>query len=478
MLLSYYSDAIQMKPWKMLFLIAGVGLLALVPGNNVIPLIDRDEPRFAQATVEMIERGDWIIPYFNGDYRFDKPVLTYWLMRGSYALFGINEFGARFHSVACAIAVALVLFLVGKRRFSAQAGLASALAWLTCFQLQVHGRAAVADLPMVLCVTLVMAALLDIAESRFVVTGWRFWALYGGLGFGFLAKGPIALLVPLLALLVWRWWFWRKPVSWGNLNLGVGLIVSLGIAGAWGLPALIQTHGLFWKTGIGEHVVERGVKSFNARIFLPIYYPLTALVSLLPWTFFARSAWRGAREPQPLNRLLAAWFVAPFLIFTFYATQLPHYILPGFPAFFLLLGPAWDRLWKRRAALAIAIVMAVVGINGVGFWLRAHTPAIALSPTFAELPAGTAFGFYRYREPSLVFYSHRRWETLHDPADVARFAHEAGPRVVVMLEKDRKNDYADEIDSIDWKDFEQRRVSGWNTARSQPVTIRVLIRRS
>ena len=70
--------------------LALAGLLLFLPGNNLAPLIDRDEPRFAQATREMIQRHEWVVPYFNDQYRFDKPILIYWMMRASYAAFGVR----------------------------------------------------------------------------------------------------------------------------------------------------------------------------------------------------------------------------------------------------------------------------------------------------------------------------------------------------------------------------------------------------
>jgi 4-amino-4-deoxy-L-arabinose transferase-like glycosyltransferase len=88
-----------------------LALLALLPGIWELPLMDRDEPRFAHATVEMKERGEWVVPYFNDEYRFDKPPLTYWWMRANFELFGINEFSARLHSVQSSWRIALVLFL-------------------------------------------------------------------------------------------------------------------------------------------------------------------------------------------------------------------------------------------------------------------------------------------------------------------------------------------------------------------------------
>jgi 4-amino-4-deoxy-L-arabinose transferase-like glycosyltransferase len=459
------------------WLILALGLLLLLPGNSVIPLIDRDEPRFAQATAEMMQRHEWIIPYFNGECRFDKPVLTYWLMRGAYAMLDVNEFAARLHSVLCAVLVALALPAMGRRWFSREAGLAAAIGWLTCLQVQIHGRAAVADMPMVLGVTLSMWAMGDVRYARFRVSGFRFWLVYGGLALGFLAKGPIAILVPLVAVLLWRFAIWRRPLPWRNLNLARGIPVFLVAVGAWGIPALIQTHGAFWQKGIGEHVVERGLRSFNARLFLPIYYPLTALLSLFPWSFFIPAAWRAARAQwDERNSFLLAWFLSPLVIFTFYATQLPHYILPGFPAIFLLLGQGWERLRHRRVLLVVVFVLVFALIQSAGFWLRAHTPAIELQAAFAEMPADAEFGFYRYREPSLVFYSGRRWQTLRTLNEVRAFAARPGPRLFVMLETERGQSYRDEIDALDATGYRTESVAGFNIARSRPVTVRAYVR--
>src|ERR1700677_3810380 len=67
-------------------------------GNWIMPLTDRDEVRFAEASREMLQRGDYVVPYFNGNYRFDKPILIYWCQSTSYRIFGDNDFAARFPS--------------------------------------------------------------------------------------------------------------------------------------------------------------------------------------------------------------------------------------------------------------------------------------------------------------------------------------------------------------------------------------------
>ena len=80
-----------------------------------MPLIDRDEPRFAEASREMIERGNYIVPYFNNQLRLDKPPLTYWAQVASYQIFGENDFAARFPSAIAAALIAITIFAWGRR---------------------------------------------------------------------------------------------------------------------------------------------------------------------------------------------------------------------------------------------------------------------------------------------------------------------------------------------------------------------------
>src|SRR3954471_12601027 len=84
-------------------------------GTWTLPLIDRDEPRFAEASREMMQRGNYVVPFFNDQYRFDKPPLTYWAQIASYRVFGENDFAARFPSVIAAALVALALLAWGSR---------------------------------------------------------------------------------------------------------------------------------------------------------------------------------------------------------------------------------------------------------------------------------------------------------------------------------------------------------------------------
>jgi 4-amino-4-deoxy-L-arabinose transferase-like glycosyltransferase len=127
-----------------------------ITGTWNLPLIDRDEPRFAEASREMIERGDYVVPYFNNHFRFDKPPLTYWAQIASYKIFGENDFTARFPSAIAAALTALSIFAWGSRLRIASApqarvgtarvGWWSAIIFTLSLQTFLHAKAAVADM--------------------------------------------------------------------------------------------------------------------------------------------------------------------------------------------------------------------------------------------------------------------------------------------------------------------------------------------
>lgn len=481
----------------LLLLLAAVLYL---PGTGSIPLMDRDEPRFAHATVEMMQRGEWLIPYFNNEYRFDKPPLTYWWMRVHFLLFGQTELAARLHSVLAVWLVALVAFQIGRRVSGrSRAGWWAAVGWLTSFQALVHGRLCVADMPMVLCVALAMWALLELLTTDELAGARRWWwQLWIFLGIGFLAKGPIAWFVPGLALLLWRFVFWRKPVAWKRLRALPGGLVMLAIVAAWGVPALMATHGLFWEVGMGEHVVKRGTQAFNGRVVLPFYYFVTAFISLLPWIMLLPVIWRHVRTHWSAGTaLLVSWFVAPYLIFLFYATQLPHYVMPGFPAFFALLGGAvsesstslrasrfawafslvwwllcaiaaavalwwlpveighrasvlmwaavllaamvaipWLALTRRPLLALVPVALVSLALHQTGRELRAMHPVVAMSEDLRMAAKRGDLVAAGFTEPSLVFYANHPWKMVGKLDTLRTRLAKRGTSAVVCLRRE------------------------------------------
>jgi 4-amino-4-deoxy-L-arabinose transferase-like glycosyltransferase len=486
------TDFFRRHGWWLLILVT---LAVLLPGTAVAPLFDRDEPRFATATREMLDRGDWIVPTFNGVERFDKPILSYWMMRAGYAAVGVNELGARLPAVGVSLILVLCTWLAGRRWFGPREGMAAGMGMATCIQFYIHGRLALADMPMVAAVAVAcvaIAELLDPERSKDAPQRCWWWALYLSLAAGLLAKGPIALAVPVLALLLWRFVFWRQPLPWHRLGLWKGLLLVLVLVSAWGVPALVATGGRFFNVGIGEHVVRRGMEEFNGRAYSVFFYVKSAPLSLFPWIVFTGLVWPVLRRRwSSRNAWLASWLTAPYLIFTAYATQLPHYVLPGFPAFFLLLAQglemksglarrignfllglllavlacaaawvAWTQLPAGMGPLRTGLLGGLAAVTGLvlaaaGYvacrgiilvsgllavaigtvFLSSGLREVALSPRVAALaeqwPQGALKIGYGYSEPSMVFYGGGRWLFPSDPASLANELAKSGPVVVV-----------------------------------------------
>lgn len=515
-------------PW----LLTALVLTLLLPGTATLPLIDRDEPRFATATREMMDRSDWIVPTFNGHERFDKPVLTYWLMRVGYAVFGVGELGARVHAIAATILLVLVTWWIGRRWCGDAVGLLAGAMLASCLQVFIHGRLSLADMPMVACVVVACVAVKELLDTPACARAWRtpaWWYLYLALGVGFLAKGPIVFAVPVLALLVFRWVLWREPVAWSRLGIVSGLFLSLLIVAAWGIPALVVTEGRFWKVGMGEHVVQRGLDRFNGRGYSPFFYAATSPISLFPWIgLVGFLPWIVRRTWSQRTAWVVSWMAAPYLIFTAYATQLPHYVLPAFPALALLIGQAMslDRsAWPRGAlrigwtftgvmavllltALAVvwlgnipaeaeALRGAFVGVVAVllGFllglcaclgrrlWLAGvglaavvlgafamgqslrQTSITAGSATWVEgLPTNARFLGAGFSEPSLVFYTGRRWAFAQNAGELADTVRQPGPLVIATV--------VEETDPLDFFSAGVRQRFGKKTkprVRSGPI---------
>ncbi len=161
----------------------------------------------------MIERGDYVVPYFNNRYRFDKPPLTYWCQVASYRLFGENPFAARLPSALAAALDRGRYFRLGRAASARRApDFWAAIIFTLCLQTFIHGKAAVADMWLVLFMTLAHWAGYELLRDRFGGT-WRsvvvrprglrlwWWLFYLSLALAFLAKGPIGWM-PLGTVIV------------------------------------------------------------------------------------------------------------------------------------------------------------------------------------------------------------------------------------------------------------------------------------
>src|SRR5436305_5671509 len=240
-----------------------------------MPLSNRDEPLFAEASREMIEQGNYIVPYFNNQLRLDKPPLTYWTQVSSYHIFGENDFAARFPSAIAASLTALTVFGWSRRTGEEKVGWWAAIIFTLSLQTFIHAKAAVADMWLVLFVTLASWAGYELFQGRtrnqgaavskppWAIWKWHFLIFYVALALGFLAKGPIAWtpLLTLAAVIIYT----RDWQAVRRFQFVRGILVTLVMVALWGIPALIQTNGEFFTVGIGRHVVSRSFMTLEGH---------------------------------------------------------------------------------------------------------------------------------------------------------------------------------------------------------------------
>jgi 4-amino-4-deoxy-L-arabinose transferase-like glycosyltransferase len=495
-------------------LFAGCVLFHVI-GTWSLPLIDRDEPRFAEASREMIERSNYVVPYFNNQYRFDKPPLTYWAQVASYKVFGENDFAARFPSVVAAALIALSIFSWGSRLRIAPAAQArmgeSGIGWwaaiIFTLSLQVfaHGKAAVADMWLVLFVTMAHWAGYELSENKKTpnppsqgdgVTGaqrptpnaqWIWWTIfYSSLALGFLAKGPIAF-IPLLTMAAMKWQD-RELRLGKRFALVRGLALTLAIISLWAVPAYMQTHGEFLRVGLGRHVIARsfgameghGGSSLLVYLLLIPFYFVTIFVSFFPWSI--KLPWlinQARRSRDRIDSYLLGGSALVFLVFTLVSTKLPHYTLPAFPLLSLLLARhvvANQFPVQRFKTVAIATAAVSVGVALIVPPLVApNFPAKALLKAVQnDLRSEMEFGAMDFNEPSLVWYFRSRvkgWMTQLDRETAKPFMEKPGPRFVIIP----TNLLVDVFPNRppDWKTYS---AQGFNVAKGKRADLTLVLK--
>jgi 4-amino-4-deoxy-L-arabinose transferase-like glycosyltransferase len=495
-------------------------MLLHIAGTWSLPLIDRDEPRFAEASREMIQRGDYVVPYFNNRLRLDKPPLTYWAQVASYRMFGENDFAARFPSSLAAALIALSLLAWGSRIGGPGVGWWAAIIFTLSLQTFLHAKAAVADMWLVLFMTVAYWAGYELLQ-RPTLNAQRstpnkgavvskplgafgkapFLAFYLSLALGFLAKGPIAW-IPLLTVAT-------MIVSARDLQLVrrckflSGILMMLAVVALWGIPALIQTHGEFFAVGIGRHVIGRslatmeghGANSFGMYLLLLPFYFVTIFVSFFPWSiklpWLARTLWRkheaGISDPGASNRgkidiYLLTGITIIFIIFALVSTKLPHYTLPAFPLLALLLA----RQWQGTAATtdrgsSFKTIAVATGCMWIAIALLIPPLVARFFPAYQlfqesrmYLRPDMQFASVNFNEPSLVWYFRSCVNGFLTPLNdrhAAKFMEKQGPRLIVLPSSMVPTLFGNPPEN--WKTFSTR---GFNIPKGKRVELTLVLK--
>jgi 4-amino-4-deoxy-L-arabinose transferase-like glycosyltransferase len=363
------SDRKTHWTWLEPVLYALLALVLNLAGNARTGLWDRDEPRYAVCVREMRDRGDWIFPTFNGEPRYHKPVLIYWLMRLSTALAGDNPFGARLVSALAGAATVLGVTVLGRRMLGRGGGLAG-LILATAPIAVAESKLATTDATLALLIFGCQFCLWELGKRPSRTLAGLFWLC---MSLAILVKGPVApALVGAASLLAvccgWRTAAWRC-LYWRN-----GLIALAILTLPWFVAISIASKGEFLRFAIGRQILHRVSTDMEAHGGFPGYYPAISTLVFYPWSAFIPAALVGAWLRRKSNHslgFLIGWAIGPLLLLECFQTKLIHYYLPAFAACALLL--AWftgsivaDEVNIRRRPLGRLGVALLVGIGLAG----------------------------------------------------------------------------------------------------------------
>ncbi|MFG1465390.1 glycosyltransferase family 39 protein [Xanthobacter sp. DSM 24535] len=390
---------------RAVFALVVVALLAFVPGISSISPIDRDEARFAQATKQMLESGNYVDIRFHDQVRYKKPAGIHWLQAASVTL-GEAVVGPsarssivfyRLPSLFAAIGAVLLTYWAALNFVSRRGALLAGLMMASCVLLGVEARLAKTDAVLLfttLCSMAVLARVYIRPDSDTKGDFARAAAFWTGLGVGIMVKGPMAPLflgLPILTLVIIE----RSGGFLRRLKPLPGLLWCALICLPWFVAIYFVTNGAFYKLAVGVDMLGKVTDGQEGHWGPPgtyllamwgTFWPAIALVAMaVPFV------WRARKERAV--RFLLAWVVPAWIVFEITATKLPHYVLPLYPGLAILAALAIERgalvgqgrrmrdfanLWPILGGLLL--IALVVGFHYLGSGLGlAAWPLLALA---------------------------------------------------------------------------------------------------
>ncbi len=381
-----------------------IGLCALVLffyGLGARPLWDYDEAMHAQVAREMLERGDWCTPVFNGQNFYNKPVLHFWLVMASFRVFGLSEFAARLPSALMGLAGLFLVYFWGRSVFGQLTGLLSSLILATSIEYIILSQNIIHDMTLCFFVNLALFQF-HCAMKKPALPVSTVMLIAAALGCAVLSKGPVGLLLPgaVICCFVVATKRWLLVF---NRRLFIGIIMFVLVAVPWFLLMAIR-HDDYIRSFLLEGNLGRFFSS-AAPHKEPVYYYLPVLlVGFFPWSVFVPAALYvqikeciRKKSPDMLFLLLAAG--VPLVFFSLSRSKLATYILLIFPPLSLLMGKFFADLRRPEvfvylkkhctySSLAFFLAVCIASVGGVFYTNRAYPQYV--------FPALVASGFLMF----------------------------------------------------------------------------------
>ncbi len=309
------------------------------------PLFNLDEGAFSEATREMLTSHNFITTYLNGQLRFDKPILIYWLQAISASFFGLSAFAMRLPSALAATLWAYAIYRFTKRTFDATTAFWATLFMVGSLQISIIAKAAIADALLNLFIAASMFAYYLYTQS---LQKRYLYATFALIALGTLTKGPVAILIPVAVsflFLLRDLRFWLRSV----FN-PIGIALFLLIAAPWYIAEYLDQGERFIEGFILKHNLSRFAgHAMEGHQGSFLYYIPVLLVGLLPFTSIFLKTLTSMRSwfDTPVKRYLAIWFLFVFVFFSFSHTKLPHYIIYGYTPLFILMALSFPQVHSR-----------------------------------------------------------------------------------------------------------------------------------
>ncbi len=397
-------------------------------GLGHFPLLGPDEPRYSQVAREMFLRHDLITPTLGGHLWFEKPALLYWMMIGSFKLFGVSEFAARVPAaISGLLTIAAVLVIAHQvtRGLENQYMFWSVLAAGTSLGIIVFSRAASFDIVLTMTTTWALTFFLlhELESEPKRRNGWLA-GCYVLVGVSLLAKGLVGIVIPAGVVGLYFLFERRLPRRGSLLSLMWGIPLALIVASVWYVP-VIRRHGwLFIDQFFIQHHFARYVSNKYHHRAAFYYYLMILPLLALPWTAFLidgvvqAGRWlRSGREAEDRVRSLLvfalAWILFPLIFFSVSSSKLPGYLLPVLPAVALIVG---ERFWRLSTAtstrswplMTTAVAGLLLAVSTVIYSLQtARLPMSYALPIALLLFVAGCLPFVLRRNPAvpIVFFA-------------------------------------------------------------------------
>ncbi|MFL1564714.1 lipid IV(A) 4-amino-4-deoxy-L-arabinosyltransferase [Pseudomonas sp. O64] len=369
----------MIRRWALPLLLLAFGafyLLPLATHGLWIP----DETRYAQISQEMLLTGKWASPHFMGIRYFEKPAAGYWMIALGQAIFGQNLFGVRFASALSTGLSILLVYLVSRRLWNdPQKSLVSTVLYMSFVSVALLGGYANLDPQFTFWVNLTGVALWFCFDSTTRRGRLWSWALLGfACGMGFMTKGFLAWLLPVLIALPYAIWQKRfgELLGYGVVAVVVAIVVSL----PWALAVHLQEPD-YWNFFFWHEHIQRFAGD-DAQHAEPFWYYLPLMVAFsLPWVALlpstVKQAWLDKRLPKTAFLLL--WLLMPLAFFSLAKGKLPSYIMPCLLPLALLMGSTLSNKLAQGHGRALRIngwlnlsvgVLAVLALS----WFQLKKP--------------------------------------------------------------------------------------------------------